>query len=106
MIRIDDNDEQPNGLDLSIIYHPQSLALEKRIKEIVDDQFAMFGLSVRSAHRFQTRQDFIDDMMATSKKTKADITSTIIKGLVWGVCLAVGALITLGAAAILQGTIK
>lgn len=98
MLRIGNQHNKPEKSSAAHGYHPQNEALEKKVKQMVADELARFGLSATDYHEIRKDLECVREMRCARKRTLAWLASFILLGLM----SMIGSLIVAGFYSILQ----
>ena len=98
MLHIGNKNNEPDTLQATYVYHPQSDALEKKMKQMLADELSLFGLISADYHDIRNDMEFIREMRCARKRTIAFTA----KAALFGAVSIIGSLLTAGFYAIVQ----
>lgn len=103
MLRISNKKEGVESeISAAYIFHPDSVALEGRIRELAHEELKKFGLDIDDAHQIHNDLDFVRQQRET-RKTAA---GWILKALIVGGLSVAGALLLSGLTTYFGGPIS
>lgn len=92
MLRISGSTEKEEEICAAFVYHPDSSALETRVREITHEELEKFGMDVKDAHQIHNDLDFVRDL----RKSRRMMVSIVMKVLIVGLLSLLGSLVLAG----------
>lgn len=81
MLHVSDNDNESDHPHAAYVYHPQSDALENKVKQIVARELGLFGLNSKDYHQIHIDMEFVRELRQARKRTLAIASKAILLGL-------------------------
>lgn len=101
MLRISGKEAGPSEeISGHFIYHPDSAALESRVREITHEELLKFGLDVDDAHQIHNDFDFVREIRtekkAEGKADKRQFRNVVIKTVTVALLSIIGSILLVG----------